>query len=369
MFSCETDYHLRPLLDTLSPNEHIIAQDVTTQQGGVCKRYIKGTVERLKQLWKTKPAWVSPHWYEICLERPSRLFMDVESTASAERVRKGLDAILKYVRYKLGVECDVISSCSAEKQSYHILAPVFFKNVYHVGAWVRMCWQYMHVRLALKEESHAGISLDEVRAVMEPECIIDTLVYNRNRAFRLCGSSKLGSDRVLTHPSKHWFDLMVQPALPPGVVPLEQLEYDGAEPVSTSLSAGRMFRFTGTDWVRTGMHSSRSGAHDCKTQNPFPPLLEPVIEYLEEHWDLERSSAVFNAEYGTWRVGTRCRHCLIADREHRGNHVWLILSPNGLIVQRCHDGECGRQFANIDVPEECWAPWKESWVTPISLRI
>ena len=27
-----------------------------------------------------------------------------------------------------------------------------------------------------------------------------------------------------------------------------------------------------------------------------------------------------------------------------------VISPNGRVIQRCHDEECQRQFMNIDVP-------------------
>ena len=145
---------------------NIIAQDVRNKNGDIIKRYIKGRVDQLKQLWASQPGWVAP-LVEICLERPTRLFMDIESTAPADVVQRGLTAICKYIEYDLKVVPEVISSCSEQKQSYHIVAPVFFKNVHHAGAWVRKCYQYMQTRIAVNKENHAGISLEDVRAVHE----------------------------------------------------------------------------------------------------------------------------------------------------------------------------------------------------------
>lgn len=367
MFGCTTEFRLRDILEGLTRDQHIIAQDVKNKKGDIIKRYIKGRVDQLKQLWASQPGWVAPHWYEICLERPTRLFMDIESTAPADVVQRGLTAICKYIEYDLKVVPEVINSCSEQKQSYHIVAPVFFKNVYHVGAWVRKCYQYMQTRIAVNKENHAGISLEDVRAVHEPECIIDTVVYTRNRAFRMCGSSKLGSPRVLTHPRLAWHDLMVQPALPPGVEPLTQLEFDDSEPVSTSMPAGRMFHLEGDTWQRTNPIQQHSGTQSVV--GSFPRKLEPVVRWLEDHWLMDRDSAKFNLKRGTWLCSTRCHRCLIAEREHRGNHVFLVISPNGRVIQRCHDEECQRQFMNIDVPEEHWASWFESWYSPMNLTM
>ena len=69
MFGCTTEFRLRDILEGLTRDQHIIAQDVKNKNGDIIKRYIKGRVDQLKQLWASQPGWVAP-WYEICLEDP-----------------------------------------------------------------------------------------------------------------------------------------------------------------------------------------------------------------------------------------------------------------------------------------------------------
>lgn len=39
-------------------------------------------------------------------------------------------------------------------------------------------------------------------------------------------------------------------------------------------------------------------------------------------------------------VRTNSKYCDNVKREHKSNHVWFLLSPNGTISQRCEDDEC-----------------------------
>ena len=114
--------------------------------------------------------------------------MDIESTAPADGAARTVCNLQVY-EYDLKVMPEVISSCSEQKQSYPLLHQCF-QNVPcgHMGAQMLSVYANADCRQQRKSRAYLG----DVRAVHEPECI-DTVVYTRNRAFRMCGSSKLGS--------------------------------------------------------------------------------------------------------------------------------------------------------------------------------
>jgi hypothetical protein len=66
-------------LQSLSRQEIVMAQDISSSGQ---KTFIKDTLEPLKQLYET---CTDKHWYECLVEnRPSRIFLDIESTASVD---------------------------------------------------------------------------------------------------------------------------------------------------------------------------------------------------------------------------------------------------------------------------------------------
>lgn len=346
-----------------------MAQDVRGRDEKVIKRYIKGTLENLKQLWNIQPLWISPHWYEICLERPTYLFLDIESDQPESVVQMGISAIRKFVRKSLQVDIEVLSSCDETKQSYHIVAPVFFKNVYHVGAWVRTCWRYMKDRLYFHDpdddetqDYYAGIRIEEVDSLMVPECIIDMSVYTRNRAFRLEGSSKLGSTRVLEHPTKKWWDLIVQPPVPSDANIRIEKELGELEPVSSSMPPWRMFMFENEVWKFKNTPQNNTISRQNRVLCTVPDSLQPLISYLVTHWQLQRSSMTYNVRKNVWHARTRCRRCNIADREHKSNHVKLTIFMDGTVIQSCFDDECHGQAVELQVHDVMdFDEWRKRW--------
>ena len=156
MFGCTTEFRLRDILEGLTRDQHIIAQDVKNKNGDIIKRYIKGPCGSTQTI-VGKPTWLGgPHWYEICLERPTRLFMDIESTAPADVVQRGLTAICKYIEYDLKVVPEVISSCSEQTVIPYCCTSVF-KNVYHVGMGAQMLSVYANADCRQQRKSRGHI--------------------------------------------------------------------------------------------------------------------------------------------------------------------------------------------------------------------
>ena len=281
-----------------------------------------------------------PHWYECLLEnRPSRIFLDIESFVPVD-----LDSLLVSLResivHKFNVEpnIEVLDSCSATKFSWHIICTnVFLKNVYHVGAFVRRFW--------LATEIDA----------------IDTAVYTKNRMFRICGSTKFGSTRILKS-KKPWYDLLVQSSTD---FNYECLEIDQSEPVSTSAHPSQLFFEHGGEWKRI----STSTSTDVPVQTHCP-MLEPVLKYINDNCggNVYRHKTSMTSG-GFVMVSTKSKECAIAGRCHKGNNIWFgIDCIRRKIYQKCHDAECKGKRHEILVPNHLWHSWNDQWSAYLSTQ-
>ena len=335
-------FTLQSALKHLCKNTVIIAQDNTAngQKVFFC--------EQIRTLIRKYATLEKKHWYECLVEhRPSRIFLDVESTSSVN-----VNAIVTFVqlsvRQMFGVDAlvEVLDSSSVKKFSWHIIVMNgALRNVYHVGAFVRrMVLAMMHVM----ETNRASFGSGEVSA-------IDTAVYTKNRMFRVAGSSKYGSERILKNP-KTWDTLLVQSGQFHNVY--ECKEIDGSEPMSTSLSPEKLFVLVGPqEWSRISMAKRTSQARTTCT------LVSPVLDWLDRHLDAQcQRQSMTCSENGAFRVSTRSKKCCIAKRTHRGNNIWFELHLNSMqVFQRCYDEDCRRQSVKVDVPHAQWSRWQNAW--------
>lgn len=314
-------------------NEHdiVIAEDISSSGQ---KRFIVASAEALKARYLPI---TQPHWYECLLEnKPSRIFLDVESGSFVD-IASLLESLKKAISHKFNVEprLEVLDSCSPTKFSWHIICTnVFLKNVYHVGAFVRRFW--------LATEIDA----------------IDTVVYTKNRMFRICGSSKFGSNRVLKN-SNDWHTLLVQ-------APCKEwfacAEIDGLEPVSCSIHPSKMFYFDGDNWHR---NSHGGGGVPIQTQCP---LLEPVINFIDGICgnNVYKHKTTMT-DGGFMMISTKSKDCAIAARQHRGNNIWFgIDCIKRKVYQKCHDSDCKGKCHEINVPEGMWSQWNDQWSANLS---
>lgn len=323
---------LQSSLQSVSEQHIIIAQDISPSGQ---KTFLRNSLEPLKQLYET---CADKHWYECLLEnRPSKIFLDIESKEVVD-LQYILTKLAEAIQIKFQVQPDikVLDSCSDQKQSWHVICNnIYLKNVYHVGAFIR--------RFVLSLQGHPCRQA------------IDTAVYTRNRMFRIKGSSKFGSKRVLKH-SDPWWSLLVQSV---DVTFHECNEIDGSMPVSTSIKPEQMFVYTEAgEWQRNRTTTSPVG----QTQTTCP-MLSPILDWLDRNLQAQtcRHNCSFNL-HGHYRVSTRSKKCKIAGREHRGNNIWFDIDIHRqLVYQRCYDEDCRHKFHNVSVPMSLWDAWKNSW--------
>tara|TARA_B100000780_G_scaffold275832_1_gene243259 strand:+ start:253 stop:1287 length:1035 start_codon:yes stop_codon:yes gene_type:complete len=318
---------LQDALVQLSDSTMIIAEDISKSGQKVFR---VDTIENLKAEYAKIQ---SPHWYECLLEdRPSRIFLDIDSCIPVD-----MDSLCIQLRagilHKFNVEPDIeiLDSCSSQKYSWHIIVTnVWLKNVYHVGAFIR--------RLVLATGERA----------------IDTAIYTKNRMFRVCGSSKFSSTRVLKGLCE-WHAVLVQGRQ---ATFFECLEIDDSEPMSCSVSPFDLFYNTEGRWTRasTCNRYRESSATTC-------PMLRGIVQHIDNitngsvYW--HKTSMTLNGHY---MVSTKSKQCAIAGRCHKGNNIWFIIKPlERRVFQRCYDDQCRSKAHEISVDSALWSAWDNEW--------
>lgn len=334
---------LREALHAVRDLQIVVAEDVSAS-GQKCFRV--GTVD---VLGRTYAALSTPHWYECLVEhKPSRLFLDVESTVPVD-----IDVIVAWFANAVQTHCGrpgqfkIIDSSSSQKHSWHVVCTnVYLQNVYHVGAFVRRTVLSMF---------NSG---DETLMVNAPA--IDTAVYTKNRMFRVKGSTKYGSSRVLQHPLP-WSELLVQ-SPPPNEAIVTCLEIDGSEPVSTSADPASLFQYDEAldKWVRTLGGPMVPTASKVSTSCA---LLRPILDWLDQHLQARISRHKLSmTEHGIYVVPACSTQCAIAGRCHRSNKIWFsINTARQTVRQKCLDSDCGGQSRSVYVPYSLWNLWNKTW--------
>ena len=325
-------YTLHKAIAKCTLDKCIVAEDISATGQ---KQFYVGTIQTLKEIYATKK---THHWYECLLEnRPSRLFLDIESNTPIS-IDKIVDFFAKTVFIMFGKKCafEIIDSSSTNKISYHVLVPeLVFTNVYHVGAFVR------RTVLAMQDDPMANA--------------IDTAVYTKNRMFRLVGSRKFNSERVLKH-NKPWWELLVQTDTQ---TPLKCLEINNSEPQSTSRHPKNLFQML--DSGKWGGVQQQSGS--CKKMSCNP--LNPILDWL----DSQENAMIIRSKLkmvstGFYCVPAKSRKCGIAGRIHKGNAIWYMLDVSRRqIIQRCLDSDCNHKKHLIEHPPQIWDRWTSSWMT------
>jgi len=325
-------YTLQTAINKCTLDNVIIAEDISVTGQ---KQFYVGSLQTLKNIYDTKK---EHYWYECLLEnRPSRLFLDVESDTAVS-----IDEIVDFfaqtvqIAYQKTCKFEIIDSSSTKKISYHVIVPeLVFKNVYHVGAFVR--------RTVLAMQDNPIVNA------------IDTAVYTKNRMFRLVGSRKFNSQRVLKH-HRPWWELMVQTTCE---TPLECLEINKSEPKSTSIHPKNLFRMLENGKWAT--FTRQPGSCVKTTCNP----LNPILDWLDSQENaMTIRSKLKMVSTGFYCVPAKSKKCNIAGRTHKGNAIWYMLDvTRQQIIQRCLDSDCGHKKHYIQHPSQIWDRWTKSWMT------
>lgn len=350
-------YTLQAAIDTLKPDEHVLACD-TQLTGRIGKKFMtcSNTATddtHLNRLIRTH----GPHFYEILLpDRPSRIFVDIETENGVyEKVKRGVATFVSMLQMwvesqPLSGDFHVLDSSNEKKASFHIVGGPCLKNPYHVGALIRRLTLFVYS--ARYEETLQKFDFESLFD-NDNNYIIDEQIYTHNRQFRLCNMSKLGSNRVLKGCTT--VQSFVQPL---GVTHayLDCLEIDDSEPQSTSKKATGIFTMIDGTWERTiPLSYTMKGV-----PSELPAKLIGLRSFCEvwmQHGQVGKCT--FNVRNGTYRLATTCKRCSIAQRFHKSNHTWLVVNPwQCEVYQMCFDENCmGKKF-KVPVNDSLWREWR-----------
>lgn len=316
-------------------NQIVIAEDVTSVGQ---KRFLVGDLPDLHSQYSRLQ---QRHWYECLVEnKASRIFLDVESI-SPVNIEDIVNFFTKTVQlqFKTVPIFEIIDSSGPNKFSWHVLCTnIYLKNVYHVGAFVR--------KTVLAMQGKHGVEA------------VDTAVYTKNRMFRIKGSTKFGSDRVLTH-SKPWYELLVQSPGPVNV--LDCLEIDKSEPHSTSAHPSLLFQLDVEigKWVRL---DSRPTSNSSKTET-YCKLLSPILNWLDKNKNAHiKRHQLSMTSFGHYQLPCDSTECGIAQRCHKSNNIrFEVHINNQKVFQKCYDADCTGKKLEILVPTELWDGWNLEW--------
>lgn len=288
------------------------------------------------------------HFYEILMpDRPTHLYLDVEyekahnpalgdvSGRVDEIVRRGLATLYDAKDVDL-VELDASNDVKYSRHMiYRLRDGNMFKNPFHCGAFLR--------RLSFPEWTDSKDKRTEV---------VDRAVYDKYRAFRVAGSTKVRApDRPLM-PLKprniSLFDTFVQRGEPPDL--LECPERDGSEPGS-----GR------------GPRGPKRRREDELPDESFEvptQFLSTLAREIEAFWrdgtvtllkyDRESQVAFFTSD---------SRWCGMLGDEHTGNHVYFVADlRRGAWRQGCHNrtrDTCSEIDAESGERVPLWNDWRD----------
>ena len=137
-------YTLQAAIDTLKPDEHVLACD-TQLTGRIGKKFMTcPNVANSDIYFNRLIRDHGPHFYEILLpDRPSRIFVDIETENGVyENVKRGVATFVSMLQMwvqsqPMKGDFHVLDSSNDKKVSFHIVGGPCLKNPYHVGALVR----------------------------------------------------------------------------------------------------------------------------------------------------------------------------------------------------------------------------------------
>lgn len=354
-------YCLKDAVNKLTPEHRIYAFDHRRRDDSLGKCFLCLTDVEFVSVVRNNT--YGNHFYEILLpDRPTKIFVDIETEAGDyERVKQGVNILENMLVEICEVIADtkasfiILDSSNEKKCSFHLIGGPYFKNLYHVGALLRKLTCFIHLKR--EEDPNMNYLFDN-----DGKYIVDEAIYTLNRQFRLAEMCKLGSNRVLKGCT--WKESLLQ-----GVCeqPAVCLEIDDAEPLSTSYSALDMFTCVDGVWIRKGACRQQQQRLRC---DYLPSALSGVVEFLETQWSITNTQ--FNISTGCYMMSTPSKHCNIARRTHKGNHIWFKLDPwKREVVQKCFDDSCRNLEYKLNIPPTVWDSWikmthRKVDITPIA---
>lgn len=277
-----------------SPGDKVYAKCLDSSG---CKHFFAASYD---EMWQIMSKSKSRYYSEVIEDLPCHMFFDIDGAINVEDCWANIEPYVNDVLDALGLKYKHVKldSSDSTKQSMHIITQCD-------------CWLLGSPReglffLQMLKSVHPEIDLSSV----------DCLVYNRNRCFRMLGSSKFGSTRKLAGEwnKESWINSLVQPTCD------RQVKHHWGSTKTT-----------------VGMYH---GKH--------PECVSEVLNWVGAI-DVRRYPLSW-----TYVGNLKKQVCPFANRQHRSNNLRFVLTLGSTLQIKCHkcDGVIRKQLpmqGNIDL--------------------
>lgn len=328
-------------------------------------------------------------FYETILpDMPCDLYLDLEYNKE-----KNPQVVEEYVEGNFKKECFelieeeygilpteidlvIMQSSNAKKFSKHYIYKIQkrkFKNNYHCGAFVRKLRNRILKKYGSKMSENpffVNHEKEQKNKKFNRVFFADLGVYTLRRQWRVYGSTKEGEYRPLVYEGeetrdaelidkKKLFNSLVQRIPEEEVNEIQLLscyEEDGSDPISTSNKYTflpeeseqkdenliQRFDFSISQPIRKNVLDENSSYIPSDILDPI--LNQQIMNAIADSWPRNVGNLTFfyySRKYGTIKYNTSSKDCLIANRVHKGNHVWFrVYLKEFAVIQGCLDSEC-----------------------------
>jgi len=277
-----------------TPNEYVYGVDIASDSK---KKYIVGTDNAFASWYSQQH---SKHVHEVLLsDKQCHLFFDIEYLRTEYREADEnliIDTVLKLARMcvpkRVFDACTVILLCASDdtKMSWHIiLNGIIFNNIHEMGMFVR----FMVMNKGRQNFADLFYGLNG--------CVVDLCVYGRNRTFRIWGSTKMGSTRMLYRMTP-------------------ENKFINANGTDVNISETLvMCRNVETSNI---IQIPKRYYTQSRTYVDVPEKFRGIVTWMQERFPTVK---IYGAKLcgNIITVALMSRKCVIAGKEHKSNHVTI----------------------------------------------
>ncbi len=361
----------------------VFAQDLKTRKRRGAKRYWRGGHEEFYRKYE-KTTEENRCFYELLLPNMwTHLYVDIDADLT---FNPGLDTNAVCVEFALRMREFVtkeiggrhvrfvrLDSGTASRMSVHYIIKLdraCFLNNFHCGAFMRRFQRYV-----VGDNGNYGAPFFvKTKHNGEVASIFDMAVYTLHRVFRVFGSHKIGSDRILWRTGRKdntlrretFLDTLVQyfPSANEIDLVVQVLEWDGSLPKSTSHVWQHLPSPPGHGKIGVSekkiRRSGGSGRGGRAAAISAPSVVEPGLSSALAKYISQQHGGCSVRETkpmaGVVNVYLNSRECRLRGESHDSNHIYVVVYlRSGEWVQRCHSSyvTCdGKETERKSLPKE-----------------
>lgn len=332
---------LQPLLDELSDN---VNRSIYLNMGSSGARYYCLATEKEYYTKYMRNGSKCSGCEIIVRDKPCHLHIDLD----VDKIKyPSIDVSLVWIKLEPRIEEFISSaglkieetclhfSCGEKKGSMHIVIKIkdrIFANNAHVGAFMR-CVQW------LIEEEHPELQY------LYDRKFIDMAIYTTNRAFRMLGHAKWGTNRYLTDGNtltlEHWISNKVQPVQTDRKIINGIVEPDQSQPC---------------------YRGSRNGVVGY-----IPGCLQPVLKYIGD--DISEVTRVYCPDLLSmvFACNLKTKDCPFKGEAHSKNTLYTCINLKTKTYRiKCHSNHCrDRESDPIHIPDFLHGEIDGMMMTPV----